>query len=356
VTVSGEARPVKWIGWRAYEGRFIAGNRRVLPIRIAAGALSDGVPARDLRVSPEHALYIDGVLVPAECLVNGATIVQDQTAERVEYFHVELDTHDVIFAEGAAAESYADCNNRNVFHNAAQFALLYPDEDPPRWVSCAPRVEWGSDELVAIRARLARRAGLPQAAGEPFSLAHARELVPAGAAGLPAGWGWWSEAGLACEVVGGGWNATGAWLDIRLCGTPSETTTGNQLFLAASNAIPASCGEIWAAAASVGVLAGSLAGLRSFEIAANLNDPEGRYSSWLGSLEFTPDGAPPVQQRLIRWVGDRRAAYVQPLLQLGTSGGEPVDVTLRIEAARAEQLAATPAAPGIVDNGMRRAG
>ena len=158
VTLSGAVRPVKWIGRRAYDGRFVAGNRMVLPIRVEAGALADGVPARDLLLSPEHALYIDGLLVPAGLLVNGATIRQVESIERLEYFHIELERHDVILAEGAPAETYVDCDNRVMFQNGAEFAALYPDDAPVTWDFCAPRVEAGSAELAAIRAALADRA------------------------------------------------------------------------------------------------------------------------------------------------------------------------------------------------------
>src|SRR5204862_393110 len=76
VALAGEERPIRWIGYRAYDGRFIAGNRQVLPICVTADAIASGVPARDLYLSPEHSLWIDGVLVQAKHLVNGATIVQ----------------------------------------------------------------------------------------------------------------------------------------------------------------------------------------------------------------------------------------------------------------------------------------
>ena len=44
--------------------------------------------------------------------------------ERVSYFHIELETHDVIFAEGAPSETFIDDNSRGMFHNAHEFALL----------------------------------------------------------------------------------------------------------------------------------------------------------------------------------------------------------------------------------------
>src|SRR6266851_5525620 len=172
VTFSGVPRPIRWIGTRAYDGRFIAGNREVLPIRVAAGALSEGVPARDLFVSPAHSLYFDDVLVPAEHLVNGVTIEQAQEVDWLEYFHIELDAHDVIFAEGAPAETYVDCDNRGMFQNGADYALLYPGDEPPHWEFCAPRLEWDSEELTAIRARLLDRAAALTAARDRDPILH----------------------------------------------------------------------------------------------------------------------------------------------------------------------------------------
>ena len=158
VTVCGAARPIKWLGQRAYDRRFVAGNHAVLPIRIEAGALADGVPARDLFVSREHALYIDGMLVPAWLIVNGATVRQAESVERLEYFHIEFAAHDVILAEGAPAESYVDCDNRGMFHNAGEFARLYPGAAPAPRQFCAPRLEESSGELTEIRAELWSRA------------------------------------------------------------------------------------------------------------------------------------------------------------------------------------------------------
>ena len=158
VMVSGEAKPIKWIGRRSYAGRFIAGNRGVLPIVVRAGALAPEIPVRDLWLSPGHALLFDGFLVPAEHLVNGLTIVQALAVDEVEYFHPEFERHEIVLAEGAPAESYVECSNRQGFHNADEFVALYPNAARPSFDYCLPRLKEEMPELAGIRARLFERA------------------------------------------------------------------------------------------------------------------------------------------------------------------------------------------------------
>ena len=163
MTASSVFRSIKWIGWRSYAGRFLAANPQVQPIRFQVGSLGDGLPGRGLLVSPEHAMFLNGVLVPARCLVNGMTIFQERNLEQVRYFHVELESHDIIFAEGAPSESYLDDDSRGMFNNVSEYAALYPDAPQPGGF-CAPRVTDGY-QLEAIRLRLAEVAGqLMQAA------------------------------------------------------------------------------------------------------------------------------------------------------------------------------------------------
>ena len=90
VTAGGQHRAIKWIGHRSYAGRFLAASPGAQPVRFQAGSLGAGLPRRDLLVSPEHAMLLDGVLVPARCLVNGRTILGDRSVRRVDYVHVEL--------------------------------------------------------------------------------------------------------------------------------------------------------------------------------------------------------------------------------------------------------------------------
>ncbi|HEY0909238.1 MAG TPA: Hint domain-containing protein [Bradyrhizobium sp.] len=162
-TASGALRPIKWIGRRSYGGRFIMGRTDILPICFKAGSLADNVPRRDLWISPHHAMYFkdknpDGVLIEARDLVNGASIVQAERVDELEYFHIELESHDVIVAEGALSETFLDDDSRGMFHNAHEYAARYPDaqELPARY--CAPRCADGY-EVERVRQRIALRAG-----------------------------------------------------------------------------------------------------------------------------------------------------------------------------------------------------
>ena len=153
LTLSGAAKPVRWIGRRSYGGRFLAGRRELHPVRILAHALADGVPGRDLLVSAKHAMLLDGVLVPAADLVNGQTVVVEPGLPRVDYYHVELDRHDVILAEGAASETFVDDDSRGLFHNATDYS---GPVTPGPALYCAPRVSQGP-ELETIRRMLRAR-------------------------------------------------------------------------------------------------------------------------------------------------------------------------------------------------------
>jgi hypothetical protein len=117
LTADGEARPVRWLGRSTVSKLFIDPVRN-MPVRILAGALGENLPARDLLVSPDHAMFIEGVLVQAGALVNGTTIVRESNvADVFTYYHLELDAHCLVLAEGAATETFVDNIDRMAFDN-----------------------------------------------------------------------------------------------------------------------------------------------------------------------------------------------------------------------------------------------
>jgi Hint domain len=106
LTASGAIRPIVWIG----NGRVLAprGHRgAATPVIVRKDALAPNVPNRDLHVTKAHALYVDNVLIPVEFLVNHRTIAWDDRAQEVELYHIELETHDVLLANGAPADRSA---------------------------------------------------------------------------------------------------------------------------------------------------------------------------------------------------------------------------------------------------------
>lgn len=157
-TLHAGDRPVKWIGRRHYDGRLIAGNLAALPVCIKRNAIADGVPERDLVVSPGHAIAIDEILVHASRLVNGVSVVQARDVEGVTYYHVELASHEILLAENCPAESFQDEHFRQQFDNAEDYRRLYPGEVAPV-MRCLPRLDHGF-ELYAIQRQVAARAGV----------------------------------------------------------------------------------------------------------------------------------------------------------------------------------------------------
>jgi collagen type I/II/III/V/XI/XXIV/XXVII alpha len=163
------AQPVKWLGRRRIDLAVHPRPETVAPIRIRRGAFADNVPHNDLLLSPDHAVFVDGKLICARQLVNGTTIRQEKDWTSVEYFHVELDAHAILLAEGLPAESYLNTGNRGFFANSGESLVLHPDltdeaDYPTREAaSCAPFV---SDE-ASVRPVWQRMAERAAALGQP---------------------------------------------------------------------------------------------------------------------------------------------------------------------------------------------
>jgi hypothetical protein len=157
LTADGRAAPVRWMGRQTVSTRF-ADPLRVMPIRIAAGALGENLPERDLYVSPDHALLIDGVLVQAGALVNGRSITRrTDMLEVFTYWHLELADHALILAEGVQAETFVDNVDRLAFDNWEEH-LEAMGMLPPVPEMSLPRVKSARQLPVATRRRLAARA------------------------------------------------------------------------------------------------------------------------------------------------------------------------------------------------------
>ena len=163
VVEGGEDSQVTWIGHRRLNAARHPNPRAVWPVRIAAGTFGQGRPYRDLFLSPDHAVFVAGVLVPVKHLIDGRAIAV-APREEAEWYHVELSRHEVIFANGLAAESYLDTGDRWDFDNndpvVRLFALLSAPRDAvgTKWEAAgrAPLVVSGK-KLAAIRAWLEGR-------------------------------------------------------------------------------------------------------------------------------------------------------------------------------------------------------
>jgi hypothetical protein len=166
ITLRGDQHvpmPVTWVGQMRVR---LAGHPHpagAAPIRIRRHAFAENVPHRDLLVSPDHCLFIDGKLFVARGLVNGMTIEQDFSCPVVQYYHIETERHAVVLAEGLPAETYLDTGNRAYFDNSGLVLMLYPQFQVNAtlrcWAedACAPLADTPAEREPVWR-RLAERA------------------------------------------------------------------------------------------------------------------------------------------------------------------------------------------------------
>ena len=154
LTADGRAVPVLWVGIQTLRRGFAHEDRA--PIRITRGALGEGLPLRDLVVTADHGMVLDGVIVTAGALVNGTTIRPVERLSlpvRYRVWHIETEAHEVLLAEGAPTESYICYQGRAAYDNFDGYLALHgaerliPEMDLPR-ISAARQI------TPALRARL----------------------------------------------------------------------------------------------------------------------------------------------------------------------------------------------------------
>ena len=119
LTHDGRSAPVIW---RARQSITNPRNLSVgrSPVRIEAGALGPNLPDAPLTVTADHALLFGDMLINAGTLVNGTTIrllPLEEMPARFNYWHVELEEHECVVANGVPAESFIDYVGRSGFDN-----------------------------------------------------------------------------------------------------------------------------------------------------------------------------------------------------------------------------------------------
>ena len=168
-TKDNGAEPVLWVGSRNVSGARLYAMPDLRPVRIRQGALGGDRPDGDLIVSPDHRLIVEGqaaralwgedeVLVAARDLINGQGIARDLAAKSVTYYHLMLEHHQVLLANGVETES---------FHPAAARLDAIVEEQRQRLFDVMPDLAYDPATYGPMSRRVLTRAEaalLPQAA------------------------------------------------------------------------------------------------------------------------------------------------------------------------------------------------
>ncbi|WP_086632077.1 Hint domain-containing protein [Commensalibacter intestini] len=129
-----EIQSVRWVGNKAATVNPTRHDDEAgYPVRILKDAIAEGVPSKDLLITPEHCLFFDGKFTPARMLVNGYSIYYDYSITNYTYYHIETESHAVIWANGMLTESYLDTGNQTQFKQHGEFAILTRPTKPKTW-------------------------------------------------------------------------------------------------------------------------------------------------------------------------------------------------------------------------------
>jgi len=159
---------ITWVGTR----RVIATKEAEKLVCVRKDALQSGIPNRDLLITPEHCLFIDGKLFPVRTLVNGRSIAISNEPD-FEVFHLELEEHSIIFANGAHSESFLDTGNKHLMFGENARSLTLGNSETARRISAAP-ICTAPEQIKPVHDALAMRATMqgyaPPEAPPPFTL------------------------------------------------------------------------------------------------------------------------------------------------------------------------------------------
>ncbi|GBR45908.1 Hint domain-containing protein [Neokomagataea thailandica] len=172
---------VRWVGKTSRtvrQGRHITASN--YPVRVLKDALADGVPFKDMLITAEHCLFFNGNFVPVRMLVNNHSIFYDRSITSYTFYHVEMENHAIIIADGVLTESYLDTGNINRFHEGVQIMPL-PTSRNLTWKNAAAPLSTSRDFVEPLFKNILARAqssNLPkQAAPEHLTEEHDLHLM-----------------------------------------------------------------------------------------------------------------------------------------------------------------------------------
>lgn len=129
-----EIKSVRWVGNKATKvNPNLHDDEAGYPVRIVKDAIAEGIPSKDLLITPEHCLFFDGKFTPARMLVNGYSIYYDYSITNYTYYHIETEEHSVIWADNMLTESYLNTGNQTQFKQHGEFAVLTRPSNPKTW-------------------------------------------------------------------------------------------------------------------------------------------------------------------------------------------------------------------------------